>query len=204
VAPPILEEVYDVADALVFGGMCIALLNHADRVKTACLAQLVNVIAPIMTETGGAAWRQSIFWPFAHFSNFGRGRVLRAQIDAPTYAATYYDPRGAQDLYFPLPQVPYLKLAAVHDEQARTLTLFALNRSLTDEMPMRVTAEGFSNLEVERGLQLCDPDLKAANTRTQPDRVKPAALTRVRVQGTDLRATLMPASWNVIRVKVQQ
>ena len=100
--------------------------------------------------------------------------------------------------------MPYLKLAAVHDEQARALTLFALNRSLTDEMPMRVTAEGFSNLEVERGLQLYDPDLKAANTRTQPERVKPAALTRVRVQGTDLRATLMPASWNVIRVKVQQ
>ena len=204
VAPPILEEVYDVADALVFGGMCISLLNHADRVKTACLAQLVNVIAPIMTETGGAAWRQSIFWPFAHFSNFGRGRALRAQTDAPTYAATYYDPRGAQDLYFPLPQVRYLKLAAVHDEQARTLTLFALNRSLTDEMPIRVTAEGFSNLEVERGLQLYDPDLKATNTRTQPERVKPSALTTVRAQGADLRGILQPASWNVIRVKVQQ
>src|SRR6476646_4211175 len=115
VAPPILEEVYSMADALAFGGMCIALLNHADRVKTACLAQLVNVIAPIMTETGGAAWRQTIFWPFAHFSNFGRGRVLRARIDALTYAATYRDPRGVQDLQFPLPQVPFLKLAAVHD-----------------------------------------------------------------------------------------
>jgi alpha-N-arabinofuranosidase len=183
--------------------MCIALLNHADRVKTACLAQLINVIAPIMTETGGATWRQTIFWPFAHFSNFGRGRVLRAQVDAPTYAATYYDPRGTQDLYFPLPQVPYLKLAAVHDERARTLTLFALNRSLTDEMALRVTIEGFSKLEVEQGSQLCDPDLKATNTRTQPERVKPSALTTVRAQGADLRGILQPASWNVIRVRVQ-
>ena len=104
VAPPILEEIYNVEDALVFGGMCIALLNHADRVKAACLAQLVNAIAPIMTQTGGPAWRQTIFWPFAQFSNLGRGRVLRAQIDSPTYAARYYDPRGAQDLFFPLPR----------------------------------------------------------------------------------------------------
>jgi len=58
-------------DALAFGGACISLLNHADRVKSACLAQLVNVIAPIMTETGGPAWRQTIFFPFAHISRFG-------------------------------------------------------------------------------------------------------------------------------------
>lgn len=55
VAPPLLEDVYDLADALVVGGMAITLLRHADRVKVACLAQLVNVIAPIMTRTGGPA-----------------------------------------------------------------------------------------------------------------------------------------------------
>jgi len=55
VAPPILEEIYDMQDALAFGGACISLLNHADRVRAASLAQLVNVIAPIMTETGGGA-----------------------------------------------------------------------------------------------------------------------------------------------------
>jgi alpha-N-arabinofuranosidase len=64
-----------------FGGACISLLNHADRVKVGCLAQLVNVIAPIMTETGGPAWRQTIFYPFADFSNLGRGNVLRATVD---------------------------------------------------------------------------------------------------------------------------
>jgi len=64
VAPDILEEVYTLQDALTFGCACISLLNHADRVKAACLAQLVNVIAPIMTETGSPAWRQTIFWPF--------------------------------------------------------------------------------------------------------------------------------------------
>ncbi|HSA83209.1 MAG TPA: alpha-L-arabinofuranosidase C-terminal domain-containing protein [Geminicoccaceae bacterium] len=115
-------------------------MNHADRVNAACLAQLVNVIAPIMTETGGPAWRQTIFHPFAEMSNFGRGRVLRARIDAPTYAASYYDPRGDEDHRFALPAVPYLKLAAVHDERAGSLTLFALNRSLDEAMPLEVTA----------------------------------------------------------------
>ena len=142
--------------------------------KAACLAQLVNVIAPIMTQTGGPAWRQTIFWPFAQFSNLGRGRVLRAEVDSPSYAARYYDPRGAQDLFFDLPETPYLKLAAVHDDQAGTLTLFALNRSLSEEMPLRVTAEGFAELEVEQATQLHDADLRAVNSQAEPDRVKPS------------------------------
>ena len=89
VAPPILEEVYSVEDALVVGGFLISLLNHADRVRSACLAQLVNVIAPIMTETGGPAWRQTIFYPFAQMSSLrarrraegvGRVRNLRGGV----------------------------------------------------------------------------------------------------------------------------
>ena len=63
VAPPILEEIYTMEDALAFGGACISLLNHADRVKAACLAQLVNVIAPIMTETGGRPGARRSFIP---------------------------------------------------------------------------------------------------------------------------------------------
>jgi alpha-N-arabinofuranosidase len=201
IAPRILEEIYNMQDALVFGGMCISLLNHADRVKVGCLAQLVNVIAPIMTETEGPAWRQTIFWPFAQFSNLGRGRVLRAQTDSPTYAATYFDPRGQQELFFPLPEVPYLKLAAVHDDQAATLTLFALNRSLDEEMSLRVSTEGFAELEIDQALQLHDADLEAVNTSAEPDRVKPSSLADVKAEGSRVSVTLLPASWNVIRLK---
>jgi alpha-L-arabinofuranosidase len=146
----LLEEVYDLADALVVGGACIALLNHADRVKVACLAQLVNVIAPIMTETGGPAWRQTIFFPFAQTSRFNRGRVLREQIDSPTYQASYDDPRGAEEHRFALPHVPYLKLAAVHDPEAGKLTLLALNRSLDQPLPLEVTTKGFARLALEQ------------------------------------------------------
>ena len=199
VAPPILEEIYTMEDALVFGGACIALLNHVDRVKVACLAQLVNVIAPIMTETGGPAWRQTIFHPFAQMSRLGRGRVLRAQIDSPTYAATYFDPRGAQDLHFPLDSVPYLKLAAVADDRGG-VTLFALNRHLSEEMPLQIRVKGMRGGAVEEAVTLHDRDLNAANTRKNPDRIKPVPLAGVRIEGHELRTNLPPASWTVIRV----
>jgi alpha-L-arabinofuranosidase len=203
-APAILEERYTMEDALAFGGACIALLNHADRVKVACLAQLVNAIAPIMTETGGPAWRQTIFHPFAHMSRFGRGRVLRTRIECETYAATYYDPRGPADLYFPLPMVPYLKLAAVSDPSDRTLTLFALNRHLREPLLLEAVLPGYGRPTVVQALQLCDADLHAANTRDDPERVRPAPLRDVAPGIDSVHITLQPASWNVIRLASAQ
>jgi alpha-N-arabinofuranosidase len=200
VAPEILEEPYNMLDALAFGGACISLINHADRVKSACLAQLVNAIAPIMTETGGPAWKQTIFYPFADFSNLGRGTVLRAAVDCPTYAASYFDPRGTVDAYYPLPAVPYLKVSAVHDEKARTLTLFLLNRHLAEPMTLDLSAKGFAGLKIASAHQLCDGDLTALNTRDQPDRIKPSRLNDIDIRGADLHATLAPASWNVVRL----
>jgi alpha-N-arabinofuranosidase len=201
IAPEILEEAYNMQDALTFGGACISLLNHADRVKVACLAQLVNVIAPIMTESGGAAWRQTIFHPFADFSNLGRGTVLHATVDSPTYAASYLDPRGTVEAYYPVPAAPYLKLSAVHDDKAGTLTLFALNRHLKDDMTVDFTTKGFSKLAVAKAHQLHDKDLKAQNTAKHPNRIKPLPLPDIKVRSDGLRAKLRPASWNVIRLK---
>src|SRR4051794_12258202 len=202
VAPPILEEIYTMKDALAFGGACISLLNHADRVRTGCLAQLVNVIAPIMTETGGPAWRQTIFHPFTQWSNLGRGRVLRAAVKSPTYSARYYDPRGTIEQYFDLPSVPYLKLAAVHDEGGGTVTVFALNRSLDQKVSLDLTASGFGALRGGEATQLRHDDLEATNTKAAPDRVSPKQLDGVRVDGERVQAELMPASWNVIRLSI--
>jgi alpha-N-arabinofuranosidase len=199
VAPPILEEVYTMEDALAFGGACISLLNHADRVKTACLAQLVNVIAPIMTETGGPAWRQTIFFPFAHMSRFGRGKVLRAQVESETYDSSYYDPRGADELSFPVPNVPYLKMSAVADGSGG-LSLFLLNRDLTQEMEVSLEARSFGRLALSEALELRHDDLRATNTRDAAERVKPAPLHGVSANGGHVSATLKPASWNVIHL----
>src|SRR6266403_253264 len=54
-APQLIEEIYDLQDALMVGGALITLINNADRVKAACQAQLVNVIGAIFAEPGGPA-----------------------------------------------------------------------------------------------------------------------------------------------------
>jgi alpha-N-arabinofuranosidase len=201
VAPPILEEIYSMKDALAFGGACISLLNHADRVKAACLAQLVNAIAPIMTETGGPAWRQTIFYPFADFSNLGRGHVLKCEVDSPTYSANYYDPRGATDLHFPIPEVPYIKVSAVQSSAGKALTLLLLNRHLEHEGNIEISVEGFFGLTVDRATTLHHADLEAVNSKDSPETVRPAPLTTVSI--TDrVRVSLPAASWNVIRLAV--
>jgi alpha-L-arabinofuranosidase len=200
VAPPILEEIYSMQDALSFGGACISLLNHADRVKCACLAQLVNVIAPIMTETGGLAWRQTIFYPFAQMAKHGRGRVLKAQVKSPAYAARYFDPRGAQDLYFPIPAAPYLKTSIVANEDGG-LSIFALNRHLTEPLQLSLEARGSGKLVLESAETMHDADLHAVNSKDAPMRIAPKVLKAVRLSGETLTAELPSASWTVIRLK---
>jgi alpha-L-arabinofuranosidase len=186
-------------DALVFGGACLSLLNHADRVRCACLAQLVNVIAPIMTETGGPAWRQTIFYPFAQMSRHGRGRVLRARVDSPTYATRYYDPRGPQDHYIPVPEAPYLKASVVANDDGG-LTLFALNRHLSEPLALDLEARGFEGLRLESAETMHDDDLAATNTKEAPERIKPRALDGARVEGGRLTVELPAASWTVLRL----
>ncbi|MBI3747382.1 MAG: alpha-L-arabinofuranosidase [Chloroflexi bacterium] len=81
-APALAEDEQDVADALAVGGLLIALLRHADRVRIACLAQLVNVIPAIRTIDGGPAWRQTSFHVFADVARFGLGTALALESSA--------------------------------------------------------------------------------------------------------------------------
>jgi alpha-L-arabinofuranosidase len=188
VAPPLGEDVYSMEDALVVGSMLIALLNHVDRVKIACLAQVVNVIAPIMTRTGGPAWRQTIFHPFAHASNLGRGTVLRQVVRSPLYDSAWR--KG----------VPYLTSACVLNPADGMLTLFAVNRSLKDKLQLAVDLRAFPALRVERWLTLHHDDLKAVNTCEDPDTVVPCKSKGAKVSDAALTAVLPPSSWNVIRL----
>ena len=121
-----------------------------------------------------------------------------AQVDSPTYATSYFDPRGDQEHRFALPAVPYLKLAVVHDEAAHALNVFALNRSLDQELALEVEARSFDGLRLAQALTMRNDDLEATNTREAPERVVPVALEAVRVEGGTMRATLRPASWNVV------
>lgn len=188
VAPPLLEDIYTMEDALLVGCMVITLLRHADRVKIGCLAQLVNVIAPIMTQTGGAAWRQPIYYPFLHGCQFAKGVALDVAVQSPVYDATEFD------------GVPYLESVATWDEESGALTLFAVNRSLDQTLPITGDLRAFPGYQVIDHTVLRHDDLKAANTADAPDRVQPHTNGDAAVDDGRLNAALEPASWNVIRL----
>ncbi|MEO8115982.1 MAG: alpha-N-arabinofuranosidase [Phenylobacterium sp.] len=188
-APPLLEEIYNFEDALIVGGALIVMMNNADRVKTACLAQLVNVIGAIFTETGGPAWRQTIFHPFAAASRLGRGEVLQLRIQTEGYAS------GAH------PFVPYLMAALLHDAETGAATLFALNRSADSEMELVVDLKGVGDLAVQEASELHHANRKAINSKAAPDEVTPRPLKSAAMDGGALKAVLKPLSWNVIGLR---
>lgn len=185
-APPLCEERYTLEDALVAGCMLIALLKHAGRVKIACLAQLVNAIAPIMMQTGGGAWRQTIFFPFLHASRYGRGAVLDVQFSSPRYANAEFD------------SVPLLEAATIDDEREE-MTLFAVNRSQDGALLLEGDLRALPGYEVVAHLVLEYEDSLASNTPEQPNVVVPHALGDADLRGGALMVRLPRLSWNVIR-----
>ena len=189
-APALLEEIYNMEDALIVGGALITLMNNADRVKCACLAQLVNVIGPIMTETGGPAWRQTIFHPFALAARHGQGRVLQAKVDTPTVATKA------------VPDMPMLLASVTDDPATGQLSIFALNRSQTETLDVEVDLRGFGGEgRLVSAFELHHANLKAINSKAAPDVVKPAPIEGVRVSGGKVNVSLKPLSWNVIAVQ---
>jgi alpha-N-arabinofuranosidase len=205
VAPPLLEDLYTFEDALVVGTMLITLLRNADRVKIACLAQLVNVIAPIMTETGGAAWRQTIYYPFLHASLYGRGTVLTPAISSPTYPIQYDRPLSWWNTEMGMQKkgtrhIPILEAIAVINQVKHELTLFAVNKDQQGDVDFTCELRGFEAYKVVEHLVLEHEDLQATNTAEDPDQVKPHANGDAKVAGTTVKASLPKLSWNVIRL----
>jgi alpha-N-arabinofuranosidase len=186
-APKLIEEIYNFEDALIVGGALITMINNADRVKAACIAQLVNVIGPIMTQTGGPAWRQTIFHPFGQASRHAHGEVLRTKVETETYStATHAD-------------LPFLLSSVVHDSETGTVTIFALNRHPAEELELEVEMHGFGAArKVTAADGLHHKDLKAINSVGATDEVSPKRLADVAISQGTLRAKLKPLSWNVI------
>lgn len=180
VAPPLLEDIYNLEDAVVLGNLLITLINNSDRVKIACLAQLVNVIAPIMTETGGRIWAQTIFYPFMYTSRHGRGTALDASCECGSYSA------GGKE------NIPYIDSAAVISEEGEELAVFAVNRSLDESCTVDFSLSGYDNYRPSMHIALEGDDLKAVNTADEPNNVTPAEKEIAEC------ITLSPHSWNMI------
>ncbi len=182
---PLLEDVYTFEDALLVGGLLITLLRNADRVKIACLAQLVNVIAPIMTSPRGC-WAQTIFWPFLHASQFGRGASLLPVIRAPHYRSRDFD------------AVPTIDSAAVLADDG-ALTIFALNRSAGSPTELACDLRAFGSLGFQEHIVLAHSDMQAVNTEQKPGEVAPRVSLECTADNGKFSLRLPPLSWNVLR-----
>jgi alpha-N-arabinofuranosidase len=156
----------------------------------ACLAQLVNVIAPIMTENDGAAWAQTIFYPFMHASCYGRGTALTPVIKCDNYSTK----KGRE--------VPFIEAIGIMNDEKKELTIFAVNRSLEDNIDLEIDLKDFADFRLAEHIVLEHEDMKAVNTATGPETVVPHNNGITKVTGEIAVATLNKHSWNVIRFAI--
>lgn len=179
IAPPLLEDMYNLEDAIVVGDLMITLLKHADRVKIACLAQLVNVIAPIMTETGGGIWKQTIFYPFMYTSVNGRGTALKAEVESDTFT------EGKAE------NVATVDAVAVLSEDEKVISVFAVNRKIGEDAKLEI--EGLEGYKLVSHVSMEGDDLKIGNSISEPDKVVPV----IHEVGDEINLT--GGSWNYLK-----
>lgn len=186
-APRLLEEIYDLRDALVVGGALNSLMRHAGRVRLACLAQLVNVIAPLFTDDTKVV-KQTTYYPYAWALAYARGQVLDVVTDAPTYDAPSVG------------KVPYVDVAATIEPSTNQMALFVLNRDLDKPAQVRVSWREGAPRRVVGAEVLTGRDLKAANTLAAPSTVVPRALDMPRA-AADMTFEVPASSYSVIRLE---
>jgi alpha-N-arabinofuranosidase len=184
-APHLLEEVYNLEDALLVGGLVNSLLRHADRVKIACLAQLVNVIAPIMTNESGL-YLQTIYYPYSWGLHYARGAVLNILAESPVYEVPG------------MGQVPYLDVVGTRTEDGIT-SLFILNRDLSNPHSVEVTWEDRAPGRVLTSLVLTGDDLKAFNSFEAPRNIVPRDLEKPSTSNGRTRFDVPARSYSVIQ-----
>jgi alpha-N-arabinofuranosidase len=188
VRKPLLEDVYTMEDALALGSMLFSVLRRADRVEIACMSELVNCISHIRTSDTGGAWVLPPYYAFLLYSKYGRGTSLLTSTDSPKYDSTDFT------------DVPYLDEAAVLNDNG-DITVFAVNRSIDEALPVEVELRGFENYVVDKHIILESEDAKDTNTEEEPDRVKPHENGNAQIDGCKVSATLPKLSFNVIRLK---
>src|SRR5947208_4188313 len=185
-APHLLEEVYNLEDALLVGGLVNSLLRHADRVKVACLAQLINVIAPIMTNSSGLL-RQTIYYPYKWALQYARGAVLNLLVESPTYEVSN------------MGQVPYVDVAGTLSAQDGKVAIFALNRDLSKSRVVEIDWQDRIPGQVLVATVLTGTDLKAFNTFDTPQKVAPQTFAKPITSGGRTKFEVPARSYTAIQ-----
>lgn len=155
IGPRRAENVYDLTDAISLAGLVCTFINNADRVKVGCLAQLINVIAPIMTENGGGVYKQTTYYPFALAIAYAKGMAIKTILKTPKAESVYGD---TEKVYG----------ACTYD--GGKYSLFVINKSDEDEL----CALDFASSEVAMTDRLeMSGELHAYNDFAHPNRVVP-------------------------------
>jgi alpha-N-arabinofuranosidase len=185
-APHLLEEVYNLEDALLVGGIINTLLRNADRVKLACLAQLINVIAPIMTNSSGL-FRQTIYYPYSWGLQMARGSTLHLLSESPSYEVSG------------IGTVPYLDVVGTFSKEIGNVSLFILNRDLSSPHEVDVVWEDTSPLRLLTSTVLTGSDLKAFNSFDSPKKVIPTDLGKPVTSNGHSKLEVPPRSYSVLQ-----
>jgi alpha-N-arabinofuranosidase len=194
-APHLLEEVYNLEDALLVGGFLNTLLRQSDRVRVGCLAQILNVIAPLTTNATSVL-RHTIYYPYAWALKYARGRVLDLRVDGESYPikAAGLRPDFARD-----DRVPYVDVSATLDPATGQLAVFMLNRDLEGEREVVLEGRDFTPTRVLASETLAGADLKASNSFDKPALVAPRPL-EAPLAGATMTFKLPPRSYSVAHI----
>ncbi len=198
-APHLLEEQYTFEDALLVGGMMMVLQNNCDRVKIACLAQLINVIAPIQTVDCGKVWLQTIFYPYYYGSVYGRGIAMQPVVNCEQYEI---NTSITCDVYEKIVnrKVPYIATSVIYNEEKNEVVLYAINRSLEEDMSLHVEFEDFGECTPIEHIQLYSDDMMAKNS-AENENVIPEKLQVNDSKSSEHIINLKKHSWNMIVFK---
>jgi alpha-N-arabinofuranosidase len=198
-APKLLEEVYNLEDGLLVGGFVNTLLRQSDRVRIACLAQILNVIAPLVTNETSVL-RQSIYYPYAWALQYVRGQVLDLSVEAETYPITAAGLRAdvARD-----DQVPFVDVVGTLDRSSGKAAVLMLNRDLENERELVLDWRDLTPSRVLACETLTGPDLKAFNTFEEPKRVVPRPLDPPSA-GSRMTFKLPARSYTVAQIATSQ
>lgn len=201
-AQHLLEEPYNLEDAVLVGGLANSLIRHADRVKVACLAQLVNVIAPITTNENGIL-RHTIFYPYQWALKYAHGSSLSIAPEGPSYRVdTLGKPIEASGLAAPgFGAVPYLDVVVTHQPEKNTATLLIMNRDLQNEQELEINWHDLTPTKVLAFETITGTDLKAGNTFADPKKVVPQTLESPKV-GSKMTVKLPARSYSVLSLAV--
>jgi alpha-N-arabinofuranosidase len=184
-APRLVEEIYNLEDALVVAQWMNVFLRRCDVLKAACLAQIINVIAPLLAEPDRLV-KQTTFYPFLMFSRHAAGHALDALVQAPTYATRRFG------------DVPVLDASACHDPVTGRQAVFIVNRSQIEAVPVEIAWQAGAPAVLGTAVQISGIDPKAANTFEHPDVIAPVTLPPVRVVDGVATLELPPLSFTVL------